>query len=377
MKWKIPLFEVYWDEKDINAVTTVIKRGQYWTTGPEIEQLEKEIADFVGTKYAVSFNSGTSALHVDLLSNNITDGEVIVPSFTFIATANAVALCGAKPIFAEIEDETYGLDIEDVKEKLTNKTKAIIPVHYGGGCCRDIKALREIADDHKLLLIEDAAESLGTKINDKMVGTFGHSSMFSFCQNKVITGGEGGIIVTDSKENYQKLRLLRSHGRVEDKEGYFSTNKTLDYILVGYNLRMSSISAALVLSQLKKINKIIQMRRERADYLNNKLSKIKNIKIPMKQKEIYHVYQMYTIQLEDFKTRNDLQHELSKAGVMTKIYFEPIHLKTSFREQFGYKKGDLPKTEEISKKVLTLPLFPKITNEDVDYVVDRIKTFCR
>ena len=204
MNWKIPLFESYWEEDDVDSVAKVIRRGSYWATGPEIEQLEREIAKYVGTKYALSFNSGTSALHADLLAHDITEGEVIVPSFTFISTANSVVLAGAKPIFAEIEDGSYGLNPKSVKEKITNKTKAIMPVHYGGGPCKEIKALKEIAENHNLLLIEDAAESLGAKINNKMVGTFGHSSMSSFCQNKIITCGEGGVIFTDMEVSHTK-----------------------------------------------------------------------------------------------------------------------------------------------------------------------------
>ena len=373
MNWKIPLFKLYWDEEDVESVAKVIRRGSYWATGPEIEQLEKDIAKFVGTKYASSFNSGTSALHADLLAHNITKGEVIVPSFTFISTANSVVLAGAKPIFAEIEEESYGLDLEDVKEKITIKTRAIMPVHYAGAPCKSIKALREIADDHNLLLIEDAAESLGSKINSELVGTFGHSAMFSFCQNKIITAGEGGIIVTDAKDTYQKLKLIRSHGRVEQAVGYFSTTKDLDYIQVGYNYRMSTISAALALSQLKKINKIIKMRREKANYYHKKLSKFRDIKIPADLKNHYNIYQMYTIQLKDNKSREKLQKYLEKAGIMTKVYFEPVHLKTFYREKFNCKEGDLPKTEKISKKVLTLPLYPTLTAEDIDCIADNIE----
>ena len=230
MKWKIPLFKLYWDEDDVESVTKVIRKGSYWSTGPEIEQFEKAIAEFIGTKYALSFNSGTSALHADLLAHNITNGEVITPSFTFIATANTVVLAGARPIFAEIEDKSYGLDSEDVKEKITSKTKAIIPVHYAGGPCKEINALKEIAEDNNLILIEDAAESLGSTIDNKKIGTFGNTSMFSFCQNKIITGGEGGVLVTNSKDIFDKLKLICSHGRQEDKDGYFSTTKELDYI---------------------------------------------------------------------------------------------------------------------------------------------------
>jgi len=197
MNWKIPLFKSYWDENDVGAVAKVIRRGSYWATGPEIELLENNIAKFVGKKYALSFNSGTSALHAALLGHNLTKGEIIVPSFTFISTVNSVVLAGAKPIFAEIEENSYGLNAEDVKKRMTSKTKAIIPVHYGGAPCKEINILKEIAEDHNLLLIEDAAESLGSKIKNEMVGKLGNSSMFSFCQNKIITSGEGGIIVTD------------------------------------------------------------------------------------------------------------------------------------------------------------------------------------
>jgi len=376
MSWKIPLFKIYWDEDDVESVSEVIKRGNYWTTGPEVEQLEKKIAGYVGAKYALSFNSGTSALHADLLAHDMKGGEVIVPSFTFISTANAVVLSGAKPIFAEVEDNSYGLDPEDVKEKITSKTRAIIPVHYGGAPCKEIKALQEIADDHNLFLVEDAAESLGSKIGNKMVGTFGQSAIFSFCQNKIVTAGEGGIVVTDSKLVYEKLKLIRSHGRLENKENYFSTTSELDYIQIGYNYRMSSVTAALVLSQFEKINKIIKMRREKAGYYDSKLSKIKNIKIPSSLKNHFHVYQMYTIQLKNKINRVKLQQNLIKAGVMTKIYFSPIHLTTFYREKFNYKKGDLPKTEELSEKVLTLPLYPTLIIEEMDYIIGKIKNCC-
>jgi perosamine synthetase len=378
MNWKIPLFKMYWDTQDIIAVTKVIKRGSYWTMGPEIQTLEDNIAGFIGKKYGVSFNSGTSALHATLLAYDIKHGaEVIVPSFTFIATANVVVLTGATPVFADIEKQSYALDPEDVKEKITAKTKAIIPIHYGGGPCKNIKALREIAEDHHLVLIEDAAESLGAKIHNRRVGTFGDAAMFSFCQNKVITAGEGGILVTDSKTIAAKLQLIRSHGRVESKEGYFATTQELDYIQAGYNYRLPSINAALVLSQFKKFNRIIQMRREKAAYYTKKLSKIKDIRTPAESKGEYHVYQLYTIELPDKKTRDHLQQHLTKAGIMTKVYFEPIHLKTFYIKEFHYKKSDLPVTEEIAEKVLTLPLYPSLTKKEMDYIISVIEKGCR
>lgn len=378
MDWKIPLFKSYWDESDIKAIADVIRRGTYWATGPEIELFEKKIAAFVGTKYCISFNSGTSALHSVLVAHGINSGEVIVPSFTFIATSNSVLLTGAKPVFAETESETYGLDAEDVRKKITKRTKAIIPIHYGGLVCRDIETLKDIAEENNILLIEDAAESLGSKLNEKKVGTFGHSSMFSFCQNKVITTGEGGVIVTDSETIYQKLKLLRSHGRVERKNGdYFSTTKGMDYIQIGYNFRMPTMLAALGLSQLKKIDKITKMRRENAHYLTKKLSKIKEITTPIESEKQYHLYQMYTIKLENMRQRNSLQQHLKKKKIMTKVYFEPIHLKTYYRKKFNYKKGDLPKTEKLSEQVLTLPMYPALKKQEIDYMTASIENFWR
>ena len=378
MNWKVPLFKMYWDAQDVVAVTKVIKRGSYWTMGPEVQKLEENIADFIGKKQGVSFNSGTSALHATLMAYDIKNGdEVIVPSFTFIATANVVVLTGASPIFADIEQQSYALDPEDVTEKITHKTKAIIPIHYGGGPCKHIKVLQEIAEDHHLILIEDAAESLGAKIHKERVGTFSDAAMFSFCQNKVITAGEGGMVVTDSKTIAEKLNLIRSHGRVEGKEGYFATTQELDYIQAGYNYRLPSINAALVLSQFKKFNKIIQMRREKAAYYTKKLSKINDIRTPNESKDEYHVYQLYTIELPTKKIRDHLQQHLTRAGIMTKVYFEPIHLKTYYTKEFNYKKNDLPATEEMAEKVLTLPLYPTLTKKEMNYIISVVEKGCK
>ena len=217
MNWKIPLFKIYWDKKDITAISDTIKKGTGWAVGPNVEKFEKEISKYIGVKYALVFNSGTSALHSLLLSYRIGPGdEIIVPSFTFIATANAVLFVGAKPIFAEIEEDTLGLDPKDIEKKITSKTKAIIVVHYGGSPCK-IEEIKKIAKKYNLILIEDAAESLGAKFRDKKIGALGDSAILSFCQNKIITTGEGGAVVTNSKEIYEKLKLIRSHGRLENE----------------------------------------------------------------------------------------------------------------------------------------------------------------
>jgi perosamine synthetase len=372
MSWKIPLFKIYWDEEDIRVVKSAIKKGMYWAVGPEIEEFEREISRYIGAKYSAVFNSGTSALHAALLAYGIGNGdEVIVPSFTFIATANAPLFVGAKPVFADIEDKTCGLDPEDVKEKITKKTRAIIPVHYGGSPCL-IRELKEIAKENDLVLIEDAAEAFGAMVDGKKVGSFSDAAILSFCQNKVITTGEGGAIVTDSKDILEKSKLIRSHGRLEDGD-YFTSSEYMDYIDLGYNFRMSNITAALGVAQLKKADMIIGLRRKNAEYLNKKLAKIYEVIPPSSPKGHFHVYQMYTIKVKDGR-RDALSEHLAKKGVATKVFFYPAHLTYFYRKKLGYKT-ELPVTEEVSKQVLTLPMHPLLTKREMDYIAKAIETF--
>jgi len=373
---KYPLFDIYWDKDDIEMVTNVIKRGSYWATGPEIHQFEEELEKYLNVKHCVVFNSGTSALHAILLAYDITSGEVIVPSLSFISTANCVVLAGAKPVFAEIEDETFGLDPKDVENKITNRTRAIIPMHYGGKVCKNIEVLREIADAHNLILIEDNAESFGGKIRNKYAGAIGHSGMFSFCQNKIITTGEGGAICTEDKQVHEKLLLIRSHGRVEQSgTDYFSNIHEMDYIQVGYNFRMPSMNAALGISQLKKIEKIIELRRDVGKFYDENLKSIPQIQILPELDGFRTVYQLYTVILKNFKERENLQAYLLKNGIYTKVYFYPIHLKTFYKKKFEYHNGDFPVTEEIANKILTLPISLRFTGEDQDFIVNKIKSF--
>ena len=374
MDWKIPLFKIYWDEEDVEMVKSAIQRGMFWAIGPNIEKLEGMLSEYIGTEYAVVFNSGTSALHAGLLACGIGQGdEVIVPSFTFIATANAPLFVGGKPVFADIEEKTYGLDPKDVESKITKKTKAIIPVHYAGCPCL-IEELKEVAEQHNLILIEDAAESLGAAVNGRKVGTFGDCAVLSFCSNKVITTGEGGAVVTNSMDIYKKLKLLRSHGRAENAN-YFSSTEVMDYITLGFNFRMSDITAALGVAQLNKIDRIIQMRREKAELMSAKLSEITGIEVPSPPHHFSHVYQMYTIKLLDGHEKRDaLIAYLAKKGILTKVYFPPVHLTHFYKNELGYS-CELPVTENLSRQVLTLPMYPTLTDEEIDYIAGEIDAF--
>jgi perosamine synthetase len=370
---KIPLFKIYWDEDDVQAVDEVIRSGMYWTTGPKSKDFERLIAEYLGRKYAVVFNSGTSALHAAVLAHRIRTGEVIVPSFTFIATSNSLLMGGIKPVFADIEEKTFGLNPTDVEEAITKRTKAIIPVHYGGCPCL-IRELREIAEDHKILLIEDAAESFGAKIGKERVGSFGDSAMISFCQNKVVTTGEGGAVATDSQNIYERLKLVRSHGRLESMD-YFSTWKEMDYVVLGYNYRMSDITAALGISQLKKIDKLVHMRRRNAARLTEALERVKSIILPKPPEGYYHIYQMYTVRMKEGReARDKLASHLGERGISAKVYFYPIHLTHFYKNVLKYR-CKLPVTEKVSQQVLSLPIYPSVTTKEIDYVTEEIRSF--
>lgn len=374
--WKVPLYRVYWDQDDIDAVSMVVRRGAYWVTGPEIEEFERQLAAYTGTKFAVSFNSGTSALHALMLAAGIHSGdEVITPSFTFIATSNAPLFVGARPIFCDIEGQTFGMEANSLESAITERTKAIIPVHYGGLSCKEILAIRRISQSAGIPLYEDAAESIGSYSGQIRVGSFGSAAVLSFCGNKVISCGEGGAVVTGDGELFEKLKLVRSHGRLE-KEPYFLTSKSLDYIQLGYNWRMSSITASLGLSQLKKLDKVIAMRREVAKQFSEELSKIPGLVVPTEPPESRHVFQMYTIRVSAGKPRREALREfLTKKRIMCKVYFDPVHLSTFYRELYPSKAWNLPKTIEASREVLTLPIFPSMSSDDIKFVTSSVKEF--
>ena len=372
-KWKIPLYKVFTDEKDIKKISTVLKRGMDWAIGPEIEKLESALAQYIGRRYCITFNSGTSAGHAALIALGINSkSEVLVPSFTFISTANWPLMVHATPKFVDTEMQTYGMDPKDLESKISKKTKAVIPIHYGGLPCK-INEIKEISNKNKFYLIEDAAESFGASINGRKTGSFGDISIFSFAGNKILTTGEGGALCTDSKELYEKIKLIRSHGR-QLHSGYFSSMQDHDYFSLGYNWRMSSITAALGLSQLDKIEKIIGMRRKNAKYYRLKLKKIKEITLQDEPPSSKHVYQFYPILLRNSTIRAKLMSFLASKGIMTRVFFKPVH-KTTFFSKIGYGSVSLPNTEKTSKQILALPMYPTLRKEQITYITDSITEF--
>ena len=372
--WKIPLYKIYSDDEDVSLITKIIRRGSGWALGPEIEEFEKAISNYVGADYCLTLNSGTSALHASLLAYGFgPNDEVIDPSFSFISTANSVLFVGAKPTFADIEETTFGLDPNSIQSKINKNTKCIIPMDYGGMSC-NIFEIKEVARKNNLVLIDDSAECLGSSVNGKKVGSIADLSIFSFCGNKVLTTGEGGAIVTDSKEIYEKIKLIRSHGRV-DTVAYFDNSSESQYSYLGYNWRMSTLTAALGISQLQKLDKIIKMRQENAKYFSSRLSKFSQIKVPTPPSGYDHIYQLYTIRISDSKIRDKLHEHLTRKKIFSRVYFSPIHLTQFYKERFPTDSWVLPVTEKISQQVLTIPLYPNMTLEEKEYVVDSISEF--
>ena len=373
-EWKIPLYKIYTDDEDLNLITKIIKRGNKWAIGPEVEQFEDAIKNYVGCDYCLTLNSGTSALHASFLAYELGKGdEIVVPSFTFISTVNSVLFVDAKPTFAEIEEANLGLDPELIQKKISGNTKAIIPMDCGGLPCK-IFEIKEQIEDTELILIEDAAEALGSSVKGTKVGSNADLSIFSFCGNKVLTTGEGGAITTNSKEIYERIKLIRSHGRI-DKINYFNNPHESSFQGIGYNWRLSTITACLGITQLEKLDKIVKMRQEHANFLSERLSKHPQIQVPKASAEYTHIYQMYTIRLPNKIIRDKLHSHLLADGIFSKVYFYPIHLTDFYKNKFGTKSGMLPVTEKIADQVLTLPIYPNMTAEEKNLLIGSIDMF--
>lgn len=363
----IPLFKIPFDETDISNAVESISRGSYWAKGPFVDEFEEGLESYFGIKHAVSMNSGTTALVAALEACEIGPGdEVIVPSFTFIATANAVKLVGAEPVFADTETETFGLDPQSVEAKITNKTSAIVPVHVYGTPCR-IHTLNEIAEDNDLWLIEDAAEAFGATADGTVAGTVGDIGALSFCQNKILPTGEGGAVITDDPTLVKSASQFSNHGRVDGE--YFGSVDSGEYKRVGSNYRMSDMVAAVGVAQLSKVDDNINSRRAVAAHYREGLTDVTGVEPHEPLTSHDHVYQLYTVRFDSETVRSDVINALTAADISCKIYWDPpIHQ----NDVFGANQPSLPNTEKISSQVLSIPMYPTLSLQDVDRVVETI-----
>ena len=355
----IPIATPQLNQEEIDAVTEVLRSGMI-AQGPGVEEFERAFAEYTGSEYAVAVNSGTAALHTALLAHGIGKGdEVITSPFTFIATGNSVLYTGAKPVFADIETETYNIDPADIQEKISPKTRALLPVHLYGHPA-EMKAIRELAEDHDLTLIEDACQAHGASYFGKKVGAFG-SGTFSFYPTKNMTTGEGGMLTTGDREVAERAKMIRAHG---SKQRYL-------HEMVGYNLRMTDIAAAIGLVQLKKLDGFNATRQKNAGILSEGLKAVDGVRLPVIRNGCTHVFHQYTIRAEK---RDELAAFLREREIGTGIHYPiPIHTQPLYRE-LGY--GDShPEAEKAAEEVLSLPVHPGVSEADLEQIIAAIKDF--
>jgi perosamine synthetase len=358
----ISMASVQIDEESTKAILDVVKSGQI-AQGPRVEEFEKAFAAYIGTKYAITVNSGTAALHVALITAGIAEGdEVITTSFSFIATANCCLFVGAKPVFVDIDEKTFNIAPQLIEKKITPRTKAVIIVDLYGQPC-DMDEIVAICKKHNLALIEDACQAHGAEFKGRKVGSFG-IGCFSFYPTKNMTTGEGGMITSNDAEITRKAKLARQHGQ----------SQRYVHDVLGYNFRMTDIAAALGLCQLKKLDIANAKRIKNAGYLTEHISKIKGLIPPSVGPNRSHVFHQYTIMITpEYKySREELQKKLLEKGVSTIIYYPtPIHRQPYYKD-LGYKDV-LPVTEAISKQVLSLPVHPGITESDLKTMVEALE----
>lgn len=362
------------DDADIAAVVETLQ-SPFLTQGPKVEAFERAVAEYVGAKYAVAFANGTAALHGACFAAGVSKGdEVITTPITFAATSNAVLYCGGTPMFTDIDAQTYNLDPVAVRKKISSRTKAIMPVDFTGQPA-DLDAMLEIAEEYKLVVIEDGAHSLGASYKGRKVGSQAHMTMFSFHPVKPITTGEGGVITTNSEVYYEKLKLFRSHGisktedSIEQGEWYYEMTE------LGFNYRMNDIQAALGLSQLAKLDGFIERRREIAALYTKKLAKVPGVVLPKQLNDTESGWHLYMIQVDERvlgKFRREIFDEMRAMNIGVHVHYIPVYWHPYYRK-LGYDKVTCPVAEQWYERALTLPIFPGMTDKDVGEVVEALK----
>lgn len=388
------------DDADIEAVVKVLK-SDYLTTGPAVAAFEKKVADYVGAKYAVAVSNGTAALHVACLAAGIGEGdEVITTPITFAASANCVLYCGGTPVFADIDPDTYNISPEELEKKITSRTKAIIPVHYTGQPC-DMDAILEIAHKHNLLVVEDGAHALGAAYKGKKIGSIADMTCFSFHPVKPVTTGEGGMIVTDNEELYRRLVLYRSHGITRDKDMMQQYEEQLQQssdpalqeaadmlrgdvidpggwyyqqLELGYNYRITDISCALGASQMDKLDRFLERRRQIAKKYDEAFADIPQIKTPWQQEGCQSGWHLYMIQTME-RSRREVFDGLRQAGIGVNVHYIPVY-RHPYYQRNGYAGVHCLNAEAFYERAISLPIFPGLTGQQQDYVIEHVIKEC-
>ncbi len=351
----------YTDHREVEEIEKVLATG-FFTQGPKVAEFEKKIADLVGAKHAFAMSSCTTALQLALHALELpADSEVLVADFTFPATANIVVTEGLKPILVEIDLDTFSMSPVELEKSITEKSRAIIPVH-AFGCSADMDPIMKIARKHNLLVIEDAACALASTYYGRYCGTIGEMGCYSFHPRKAITTGEGGMIVTDNDRLAETISILRSHGGVRG-DYYFS------YKDAGFNYRLSDIQGAMGVAQMEKLDWILSRKRELANLLRQKLSHVEHISTPIEPLWGGHVYQSFVVMVDETIDRNRLIGKTRENGIETTLGTYAVHAQPFFEKHYGYKAGQLPNSYQAFNKSLTLPLYPQMNETDLDTIV--------
>ncbi|MBP9094981.1 MAG: DegT/DnrJ/EryC1/StrS family aminotransferase [Ignavibacteria bacterium] len=381
MREPIPIGKTYFDEDDLNAVSRPLKDG--WVLqGKFVKEFEDSFSKFTNAKNSIAVSSCSTALQLVLSTFGLKDGdEVIVPSFTWIATANAVEYTGAKPVFIDIDLATFNIDVNKIEEKITPRTKGIIAVHLFG-LCADMDVVKNIAQKYSLFVVEDAACALGSYYKGRHCGTFGDYGCFSFHPRKSITTGEGGMITTNDNDKDALCRSLRNHGASDKKDLPFLLT---DYDNLGYNFRMTDIQGALGVSQMKKIDFLLSERKRIAGLYDKYLKDIKFLNLPAAGKDYIHSYQSYVCLFAPekinernidkiFNQRNDLMKKLDDAGIMTRQGTHSAAYQGYYKKKYSYSNADCFNSLVAEKCSIALPLFPGLSDEDVSYIASKLRT---
>ena len=364
----IPVCVPLLGEKELEYVTDCIKTNWISSKGKYVEDFEKQFAEYCGCKYGITTTSGTTALHLALASLNIRKGdEVIIPSSTMIATAFAVIYCGAKPVLVDAEPETWNMDVNQIEDKITDRTKAIMPVHIYGHPC-DMDPIMKLAREYGLYVVEDAAEAHSAEYKGKKAGGIGDIGCFSFYANKIITCGEGGMIVTNDEEIAERAKSLRNLCFPKEKRIYLHSE-------VGYNYRMTNIQAAIGLAQLERIDELAEMRRRNAYLYNEYLKDVEGITPPPEKEWAKNVYWMYSILIEDEfgMSRDALMEALAKKGIETRTFFVPMHEQPVFHKMGLFKGESYPVAEDLARKGMYLPSSSGLKKREIKIVANTLK----
>lgn len=362
------------NEDDIKAVEEVLK-SDFLTTGPKIAEFERKFADYVGAKYAVAVSNGTAALHIACMTAGIGKGdEVITTPITFAASANCALYCGATPVFADIDPVTYNISPESVESHVTERTKAIIPVHYTGQTC-DMDAIHKIADKYNLIVIEDAAHAVGAEYKGKKIGSLSDMTEFSFHPVKHITCGEGGIVTTNREDLYEKLKLFRTHGITREEKFLHKVDGPWYYeqIDLGYNYRITDIQAAIGISQLGRIDKFLEKRKKIAAKYDEAFRDFNGIEIPKQAEYSNSAYHLYVIKV-DKSIRKALFEYLRANNIGVNVHYIPVYTFPYYREH-GYENVKCENAEKLYESIISIPIYYDLSDEEQDYVIDKIKEF--